>query len=185
MAFFFFKVLLSLFSIACHQKQVILAPKGGKHQRADMMLTDTKTKDISINKDLQQVGRGGGQDKHLPVGSTRSEHSICRYNGPQVLWSCGISASTLSPTTGFQFLPWPICLLELNFLKPRNWAVLESQPTATPLRANWWSLQRRRHAPESLTWSSFQWNSAGRKVSAWSKSFRRRKTRRQLCTYRA
>lgn len=38
-------------------------------------------------------------------------------------------------------------------------------------------------APECLTCSSFQWNSAGLKVSTWVKSLLSRNTRRQLWTY--
>lgn len=187
----FFKVLRPLFSITCHQKQAILSPKGERKPSKARSKTQWHKDQRHVNRALRWAW---SQDRHFPMSSTKSKWSGCKCTGAQALWPCGVSVGTCGPfpfyrLSGSSFHPdlrgyvpsWT------DFSKAKKLRPGESLPIATALRANSWSLQRREEKAclESLTWSSFQWNSAGRKVSAWSKSFRRRKTRRQLCTYRA
>lgn len=172
----------------CHQRRgcTVTQRTASKRRHRAFMTKRCANKDQKLGLGIKRISFPGAPHR----ASRQATHG-------QVHWWVTVQPGRVVLPTSYwslrrQFPSWlqdAVCLPELIFLQISKWP----EPWSTyPLPS---SLNHINHPGreagggkvwgEPHTWSSFQWNSAGRKVSAWSKSLRKRKTRRQLCTYRA
>lgn len=123
----FFKVLRSLFSITCRQKQAILSPKGERKPSKARSETQWHKDQRHVNRDLQ-LGLESGQTFSHEFNKKQVEWmQVHRCTGPLTLWRLSWHLWPLSLLQAFrgQFPPWLKRLCA--FL---NW-LFQSQETET------------------------------------------------------
>lgn len=183
-----FKVLRSLLSTCVTKGKAAPSPKG-EHQRGDT--EHLWQKDVLTNIRNWAWGSRGSASQELHTEQVDKMHTGKSTDG----WRSQPGRGVL-PTSYWslrrKFPSWlqdAVCLPELVFLQfskwPEPWSTYPLPSSLDHINHPGRGVRGGKVRGETHTWSSFQWNSAGRKVSAWSKSLRKRKTRRQLCTYRA